>query len=580
MRLLTAILPIALGLPALAIEPVNISRRGCDVLDPRWSADSREIFFYSTCNPAAQPGWQMEVMNADGSNARVLQGRSDFRPKPSPDGKRIAFDSYRDGNNHEVYVADRDGGNPVRLTDHPGYDVGPSWSPDSRWLVFSSGAQPLDMSRTHWYGESDLYIMRPDGSERRRLTATPGDDVYPLWSPDGKFIAFTSWRDGNPEIYLIAPDGTGERRLTNSISRENLAGVSADGRFISFTSDRTGNNDVFVMNVDGSGITNLTNHPSNDADGSWSADGKWFVFSSRREGNWNFYRVPASAAVPRPQAAAKPIRAGKMPVNVTRHAGADTFGNWSPDGRTIAFQSDRNPATPYRDSALYAIGLEGGGVVSLPHVWAESRPSWSPDGKRVIFESERDGDLDLYILELEGMAVRALVDDPGAQSAARWSADGSRVAYASTTPGEQSDVWVINADGSGKRNVTGHSATDGAPDWSPDGKRLVFASNRDGNLELYTIELESGAVNRLTTNEVADVSPDWSADGHRIAYTTVVNGASEVVYLDLRDRHITNVSNHAAYDHQPSWAPDSCRLLFTSKRGGDLDLWMVDTCAS
>lgn len=128
-------------------------------------------------------------------------------PAWSPDNKRLAFTSQRTGTS-DVWVVDVDGSHLRDLTPHPALDGNASWSPDGQHIVFGStraaGSQ---------YG-GDLYVMDPDGRNLRALTSGH-KDYGPSWSPDGRWIAFNSQRDGNSEIYVMKPDGSGQRRLTH-----------------------------------------------------------------------------------------------------------------------------------------------------------------------------------------------------------------------------------------------------------------------------------------------------------------------------------------------------------------------------
>ena len=122
---------------------------------------------------------------------------------------QIAFVSQRDGN-AEIYVMDADGGNLRNLTNHPGGDWSPSWSPDGKRIAFVSQRD----------GNAEIYVMDADGGNPQNLTNNPGRDSSPSWSPDGKRIAFHSDRDNdrdhNIEIYVMDADGQNEQRLTEN----------------------------------------------------------------------------------------------------------------------------------------------------------------------------------------------------------------------------------------------------------------------------------------------------------------------------------------------------------------------------
>ena len=180
---------------------------GSDVQDtqPGWSPDGQQLVFRRTPRGGGNPAGDVWIMRADGTDVRpvILSATADERyPVLSPDGTRIAFTSNRDGNDYEIYVAGADGSNPRALTDHPGYDSAPSWSPDGQQIAFERGAV-LDDDPS-----KDIWVMAADGTGQHQLTATAGVDEGPAWAPAGDAIAFTSGRQGTPDIFRMGVDGS------------------------------------------------------------------------------------------------------------------------------------------------------------------------------------------------------------------------------------------------------------------------------------------------------------------------------------------------------------------------------------
>ena len=114
---------------------------------------------------------------------------------------------------------DADGSNPTRLTDNPGLDADPAWSPDGTKIAFASFRD----------GNQEVYVMDADGSNPTRLTDNPASDIVPAWSPDGTKIAFASRRDGNPEVYVMDADGSNPTRLTDNPTFDGVPAWSPDG---------------------------------------------------------------------------------------------------------------------------------------------------------------------------------------------------------------------------------------------------------------------------------------------------------------------------------------------------------------
>ena len=238
----------------------------------------------------------------------------DSSPAWSPDGRRIAFGSGRDGN-REIYVMNADGSGVTRLTYNEAIDSGPAWSPDGRRIAFASTRD----------GSFEVYVMNADGSGVTRLTDNDAFDWFPAWSPDGRRIAFESNRDGNAEIYLMSPDGSGVVRLTYNGAADFSPAWSPDGRRIAFVSYRAGKSEIFVM--DASGVTRLTHNDTHDVGPVWSPDGRRIAFSSERDGNPEIYVMNAD---------------GSGATRLTYNGARDLVTAWSPDGRRIAFYSNRD----------------------------------------------------------------------------------------------------------------------------------------------------------------------------------------------------------------------------------------------
>jgi TolB protein len=152
----------------------------------------------------------------------------------SPDGKRIAFTSTRDGN-QELYVAAADGKNRVRLTSDPAIDAHPCWSPDGRTIVFA----------TNRWGDLELALMEADGTRLRRFTDSPGLDDYPAYSPDGSRIAFTSNRGEALDIVVADVASGTVKHVMRDEAIDNFPSWTPDGR-ITFVSNRDDGFDVYA----------------------------------------------------------------------------------------------------------------------------------------------------------------------------------------------------------------------------------------------------------------------------------------------------------------------------------------------
>jgi TolB protein len=247
------------------------------------TAGTRELAFTSSRDGDTE----IFRRTSTGSVVQLTVNRAnDFNPTWAPDGRRLAFVSDRDGDD-EIYVMRADGSGVRQLTHNNlspdgglAGDFAPAWSPDGRRIAFSS---------TRSGGAPEIWVMRADGSQLRRLTRTAifVGDYTPRWSPDGCWIAFSSDRAGHEssEIYRMRPDGSNVQRLTPTADGvdETAPDWSPDGRHISYSADPLGQQDLFVMNADGSGARRLAGDPVlDDVFARWTADGRhlmYFTFS-------------------------------------------------------------------------------------------------------------------------------------------------------------------------------------------------------------------------------------------------------------------------------------------------------------
>ena len=227
---------------------------------------------------------EIYVMDADGKNQRNLTNHpaGDSQPSWSPDSKKIAFTSYRNGGNIQIFVMDSDGQNPIKLTDEV-WDMNPEWSPDGRKIAFT-GYKDAGLGNGEW--DIDIYVMDPDGKNRKRLTRLPGSNSDPSWSPDSQRIAFVNSRPGATEIYVMNADGTRQKRLTQGDNRGNKRepSWSPDGQSIAFMLNDFRSIQIYVIDTDGKNRRKLTDGRHNWSP-AWSPDGEMIAYESWRGPN-------------------------------------------------------------------------------------------------------------------------------------------------------------------------------------------------------------------------------------------------------------------------------------------------------
>jgi TolB protein len=238
------------------ITLVNVRRltdRDAPEYDAVWSPDGKRLAFTLVKQSGTQGDLDVYTIAADGTDLKPFATTGEKlsheeSPAWSPDGKRIAFSSTREGN-QEIFLAPcplveeepgrRQTGTPLRLTNDPSLDTHPAFSPDGSRIVFATAR----------WGDLEIAVMDADGSNLIRLTNSAGLDDYPVFSPDGRHIAFTSNRDGNFEIYLMAPDGTNPHNLTNNPALDNFPAWHRTTGDLLFLSNRSAGFDLYLMPV-------------------------------------------------------------------------------------------------------------------------------------------------------------------------------------------------------------------------------------------------------------------------------------------------------------------------------------------
>lgn len=253
-------------------------------------------------------------------------------------------------------------------------------------------------------GISNLYISDYDGARQQRVTISRALDISPAWAPDGRTIAFSSWRTGYQDIYLLFPYGGSpiQNPTRGNADRQSwLPAWSPDGAKLAFTSSRDGNAEIYVMNRDGSNVQRLTNHPS-----------------------------------------------------------IDSTPTWAPTGTQIAFTSERNG-----NPQIHIMNADGTGVQRITSESHADRPTWSPAPLNEIAYSARAGGGNIIkVFDFETRTTRALTDAIGNNESPAFSPNGRHVAFVSSRAGRD-QIFVIHRDGSGLRQIT-RAGNNRFPHWS------------------------------------------------------------------------------------------------------------------
>ena len=274
--------------------------------------------------------------------------------------------------------------------------------------------------------------------------------------------------------------------------------------------------------------------------------------------------------------------------NITNNPSSDRFPLWSPDGKRIAFMSERDGHVHVRHgwptSEIYVMDADGGNPQNITNDPADDRePSWSPDGKRIAFVSERDEPRvygDIYVMDADGNNLQRFTDHKFDDRHPSWSPDGERIIFGARREGHFEtkfaityEIYVMDADGQNEQRLTENRKNDWFPSWSPDGKRIVFASDRKGdiaNIEIYVMDADGQNEQKLTENRVHDMYPSWSPDGERIAFVSQRDGNREIYVMDADGGNQQRLTNNRHSDTQPAWLNSPFSV---SPAGKEFTMW-------
>jgi Tol biopolymer transport system component/C-terminal processing protease CtpA/Prc len=497
-------------------------------------------------------------------------------PSVSPNRAEIAFVSGGD-----IWTAPVGGGEARLLISHPASESRPLYSPDGKRLAFVS-------TRT---GNGDIYLLTFDTGELKRLTFDDASEQLDAWSRDGRYIYFSSTsRDISAmnDLFRVSADGGTPMQVSaDRYANEYWAAPSPDGNTVAFTArgitssqwwrnGRSHLDECEIWLLRNSGYERFTEGGAKEMWPMWSADGKEIYYVSDRGGAQNIWVKPIGGA-------AKQLTKFKTPAN-----GPDGRVLWpsvSYDGKLIVFE--RNFKIWKMDTgggnatevAIARRGAPAGPAVERVNVGGQlSELALSPDGKKVAFVAH--GEVFAASAKDGGDASR-VTRTPAAESQVVWSPDSKKIAYVSDREGAfniYSYDFTTNSEAALARGVGDNYA----PSFSPDGKTLAFV--RSGR-ELRAVDLETKQERLLATAYLdrpplnSDRAGVWSPDGKWVAFSAVgARGLSNIYAVPAtggESRQLSFLAN--AFSGSVSWSPDGKYILFnTSQRTEDGRLTRID----
>ncbi len=250
-------------------------------------------------------------------------------------------------------------------------------------------------------GNKEIYSCAFDGYNPQQVTRNHSISLFPAWSADGRYLAYTSYKNGKPDIFV---KNLAEMRET-TISQKglNITPAWVPGKFeMAATLSFSGDQEIYLLTGSGKVIKRLTNIRGIDVSPSWSPDGNKFAFVSNRSGS--------------PQIYVQDLASGKV-RRLTFQGSYNTQPSWSPQGDKIAYASviegRRN---------IVVMGLDGQEPLQLTHESGDNEaPSWSPDGSLIAFSSNREGPFRIFVMTAFGTDQRRLLVMTGEQTNPKWS---------------------------------------------------------------------------------------------------------------------------------------------------------------
>jgi Tol biopolymer transport system component len=426
-----------------------------------------------------------------------LSGR-EVSPALSPDGDQIAF-AWRseESDNWDIFVQQVGTGARLQLTEHPGDDLSPTWSPDGQEIAFVRWDEGVILG-----GEGQRRILKVDAlgrAERHLHSPTYGASTAGVevdwsdggldWSRDGRFLAFSerSAPGQPPGIVLLSVETRKTRQLTSPAppsEGDRDPAFSPDGQMLAFiraTNDLV--DDIFLVPLAGGQPRRLTFDKLRVLGLAWTADGREIVFSSNRGGNFSLWRISAPGGQPEPLAG---VSEGALGPTIPAQ------------GKRLAYTQDNIESNIWRMELPKPPGQAKAPTKLISSTRWDLLPEYSPDGQSIVFMSNRSGSCEIWRCDSDGSHPFRLTSFGGPEGGApRWSPDGRQIAFDSRPEGH-TDIYVVSVEGEPPRRLTTQSSDDWVPSWSRDGRWIYFTSDRGGDCQIWKMPADGGQAVQVT----------------------------------------------------------------------------------
>jgi TolB protein len=253
-------------------------------------------------------------------------------------------------------------------------------------------------------------------------------------------------------------------------------------------------------------------------------------------------------------------------------------------GGIIAFYSGNKSL---KSVEIFIMNADGTGLKQLTdNAYEDGSPSLAPDGTKILFNSSPTNQTDIYVMNIDGTEIKQLTSTSENEEHPEWSPNGRKILY-TRYPAESwhnGDIFVMDADGNNCVQLTDNPKDDMRPFFSPDMKTVIFNSNRDGNIEIYTMNTDGTNQKRLMNTKTPQwkIFPNFSPDGKKIVYT-LTNTATRQADIHIINSDGTDdvvIISIVGRDEHPRWSPNGNRIVFQSERDGNFEIYVMNSDGS
>lgn len=478
------------------------------------------------------------------------------RPEYSPKGGLIAFEAYKGGTFH-IWTIHPDGSGLKQITTGHGDDREPRVSPDGARIAFSSDRA--------FQGSYDIWVVEIATGKTTRWTSSPADEYEPAWSPDGREIAFVSG---------VGINGASIRAITEGGQERTLVTAPTGARLNSPSWAPDGNRVAYEQFAGAKSVLMVSGKPAGKGDDAFPFPATWLpgdrlLYSGN--GGIHIANLETGATEDIPFEARftldRPAYRHKrfdFDSTASREVKGIVSPALSPNGKQVVFEALNQ---------LWLMDI-GGKPRQLTHdKFYKEDPAWSPDGRQIAYSSDKAGTEDLYVMDVAtGSEKRVTTFGDSAEVAAAWSPDGKSLAYQD----EEGATYTLELASGAKRRIAGALFAPSKPSWSADGRTISIGALkaytrrfREGTSQILTVDLATG---RQTFTEPApfqslstrgEDGPLYSPDGKSVAF--VMHSLLWIRPVDANGlpTGAARQVNHEVTD-APTWSGDSQQLLYLS----------------